>query len=353
MRDNENAPLNVGVIGCGQIAEKRHLPIWTKLKKVKVQAVSDIDLNRARKIAATFHVKNCYSNYREMLEKEKGIDIVDICTPTATHFEIIAEAARLGKHVVVEKPITHSSADCRKIIDIVRQNNVKLTVCHTQRFYPTLMRIKKQIDNQDLGKISRLDFVVPYVELQSWVSTQGGALWECATHQIYQTMYLLGDVKELKVTVYNKEEPQENMDIILFAERGTATLHLMRAEGMAGMVVYGDKGRITYPVFAFDSAVFERPVRTWIDMYKQLLKNNLKMITQQTKKGFSHFLDTANSSPCAILFSKFVDAVGGFGEVPVLPEEGLRVVEILEEIEQLIKNDHTYLMTENAVEISA
>lgn len=327
---------SVGIIGCGQIAISRHIPAWRKNHKVNLQAVSDVNLDRAKKTAKAFHIKSYYSDYREMLEKEKGLDIVDICTPTMTHYDIIAEAARQKKHIVVEKPITHSSKNCREIIEIAKKNDVKLTVCHTQRFYPTMIALKKLIDAGDLGRIARLDFAVPYYDLQPWVSSQGGALWECATHLIYQTLYLMGEVTQTRVLAYSKEKPQENLDIILYAQKGVVTIHLMKAAGAARMEIYGDKGKVVYPVWAFDSAVLEKHVKSWEALYRQQLMNNIRMIIQQSKKCITYVLGKADTTPHYILFTEFVNAINYSKDVPVPPEEGLRTVEILEEIEQLM-----------------
>ena len=95
--------MKVGVIGCGAIAQRAHIPTFNSIEGVEVQAVCDINEEKAKKTAKKYKIKEYYTDYKTMLENP-SINLVSICTPPNLHAEIIIEAARAGKHVLVENP---------------------------------------------------------------------------------------------------------------------------------------------------------------------------------------------------------------------------------------------------------
>src|SRR4030042_2705734 len=95
--------MKVGVIGCGMIAKKAHMPAYKSLENVELIAVSDNNEQRAKSCAKEFGVKKYFSDYHELLKED--LDLVSICTPNFTHAQITKESAQAGVHVLVEKPM--------------------------------------------------------------------------------------------------------------------------------------------------------------------------------------------------------------------------------------------------------
>ena len=95
--------INIGVIGCGKIAQVRHLPEYADNKQVKIAGVFDLCKERAEEIAAQYGAK-AYDSYQELLEDE-SIQAVSVCAANAAHCTITVEALQAGKDVLCEKPM--------------------------------------------------------------------------------------------------------------------------------------------------------------------------------------------------------------------------------------------------------
>jgi predicted dehydrogenase len=99
-------PLRIGIIGA-QFAAHLHLNNYKSLRGVKVEipAVASRTMGSAETLAKKFGIPEAVDDYRRLLDR-KDIDAVDICVPTDLHHEFIIQAARAGKHVICEKPLT-------------------------------------------------------------------------------------------------------------------------------------------------------------------------------------------------------------------------------------------------------
>jgi len=93
--------------------------------------------------------------------------------------------------------------ECKEMIRVAQKNNVKLTVCHTFRCYPAVRKVKELIEKGLLGGSLSFHYIMPYWELQPWISESGGPLWEVGVHAIYLALYLMGDAKKVEVYVQN------------------------------------------------------------------------------------------------------------------------------------------------------
>ena len=118
--------LKIAIVGCGAVAEKRHIPGFARLKrKITIQAVCDKNQDLSMKVATQYGIPRVYTSQDEMLAKEK-LDIVDVCTPPQIHAPIAIEALGHGCHVLMEKPMALSVADCDSMIEAAQKNNRKL-----------------------------------------------------------------------------------------------------------------------------------------------------------------------------------------------------------------------------------
>lgn len=144
----------VGIIGAGGIARGAHLPAWAELKDqdVKVTALADINKKTARESAGKFEVPGVYTDYRAMLRKEK-LDAVSICTPAAFHCEQSLAALKSGLHVLCEKPLCLSVAECRKIARAVKASRRVFMTAQHLRFMGASVALKKYLDGGTLGDV--------------------------------------------------------------------------------------------------------------------------------------------------------------------------------------------------------
>lgn len=144
--------LKLGIIGLGGISQVVHLPIFSKLKNVSIEAVAEINKNRLLAVGEKFNIAKRYTDYNELL-KEANIDAVIIATPTSTHHEISIAALKAGKHIFVEKPIARNFQEAKAINDLAEKNKLLAFVGMNLRFRPDAMLIKSLINSGELGNI--------------------------------------------------------------------------------------------------------------------------------------------------------------------------------------------------------
>ena len=104
--------VRIGIIGCGGIANGKHMPSLAKLENVEMVAFCDIVLDKAKAAAAKYGIEGAavYEDYKELL-KDKTIDVVHVCTPNRSHSFITVDALESGKHVMCEKPMAINSVE--------------------------------------------------------------------------------------------------------------------------------------------------------------------------------------------------------------------------------------------------
>jgi UDP-N-acetylglucosamine 3-dehydrogenase len=143
--------IKVAVIGCGSIAEKRHIPEYANNPHVEFVAFCDPVIERAELYAKEYGGK-AYSSYEDMLKIEK-LDAVSVCTPNYLHAHASISAANAGAHVLVEKPMAVTEEETAAMIEAARTNGVYLMVGHNQRLMPAHVKAKEILDSGILGKV--------------------------------------------------------------------------------------------------------------------------------------------------------------------------------------------------------
>lgn len=193
-----------GIIGCGVIAKLHQEQIQT-LDKAVLVAVADNNMERAQKLAAKAGV-DWYADYQEMLKRD-DIDIVTVVTPSGLHAEMAIEAAKAGKHVVVEKPMDIREDKAKQMITACREAGVKLSVISQHRFDPSTIRVKEEIESGKLGQLVLGQVAVNWYRSQAyydsgawrgtWELDGGGALMNQSIHTIDLLQYLMGPVESI------------------------------------------------------------------------------------------------------------------------------------------------------------
>ncbi|TVY09676.1 Gfo/Idh/MocA family protein [Paenibacillus cremeus] len=195
--------IKVAVIGCGAIAQRRHIPEYEQNPNVELVAFCDPVIERAEKYAEK-HGAKAYADYKELLAKEK-VDAVSVCTPNALHAAVAIAAANAGAHVLVEKPMAGSAEEGRAMIEAASRNGVYLMVGHNQRLMPPHVKAKEILDSGKLGRVLtfRTSFGHPGPEgwsvdgKGSWFFRKGeaimGAMGDLGVHKSDFIRYLLND----------------------------------------------------------------------------------------------------------------------------------------------------------------
>jgi predicted dehydrogenase len=146
--------VRVGVIGCGGIANKKHMPALKKLPNVEMVAFCDVVEERAVKAKADFGTPDAkvYTDYKQLLE-DKTIDVVHVCTPNRSHSFITVDALESGKHVMCEKPMAINTAEAEKMLDAAKRTGKKLTIGYQTRQNAEAQFLKQEALNGTFGDI--------------------------------------------------------------------------------------------------------------------------------------------------------------------------------------------------------
>jgi len=143
--------LKVGVLGAGHLG-KIHLRLLNQSNKYELVGFYDPFEENATKVAAEFG----YKKFDTISELIATVDVVDIVTPTLSHYDCAVEAILAGKHVFMEKPISNTVAEAEEIIALAKKHHVKGQVGHVERFNPAFIAVKDQIQNPMFIETHRL-----------------------------------------------------------------------------------------------------------------------------------------------------------------------------------------------------
>ena len=143
-----------GVIGCGGIADGKHLPSLKALDNVEVVAFCDIVREKAEELREKYGTPEAavYVDYKELL-KDEAIETVHVCTPNRSHSFITVDALHAGKHVICEKPMAINAVEAKKMLDAAKETGKILTIGYQNRYRQDSLYLKRVCENGDLGDI--------------------------------------------------------------------------------------------------------------------------------------------------------------------------------------------------------
>ena len=145
------AALKVGIIGLGGIA-RSHCDSIAQLDQVEVVAVADLFAEKRRQFMDQYHIPKGHSTHHDLLQ-DADVDAVAIVLGHQLHHQLTIDACRAGKHVLVEKPMAISLAQCDAMVAAAAENDVKLMIGLSQHFYSTSLKAKEILDSGQLGPV--------------------------------------------------------------------------------------------------------------------------------------------------------------------------------------------------------
>lgn len=280
MKKFKSAIIGCGRIGCGfddnTLQTKRtHASGYSLNSKTRLIALSDIDSSKLKKYGRRYAISNLYTNTKQMFEKQT-IDIVSICTLADSHLELVKEAAKGGvKGIFIEKPISDSLQNVKKIIEICKENKIVLSVDHQRRFEPFYHKLKKIIDEGKLGKIQHV--TVYY----------GAGIANTGSHIFDLLRFFFGEIssvsaKKSKFISHNSKDP--NLDVILKFQKGfCGFIHALNLSdyGICELEILGIKGKLNVDLLSNKAKLLKPHSKTYD--YKRLTHEEL--IVDKTKKS--------------------------------------------------------------------
>jgi predicted dehydrogenase len=147
----ETPKLRVAVVGAGRWAVRSHIPGWQRDPRVEVVALAEVNEEALKAAAEEFGIARAVTDYRELVN-DPDIDVIDVATGNAMHFEISMAAIAAGKHVLCEKPVNSDYLETRRAAELAAQMGVKTKLGFTFRFAPAIQYAKHLIDTGHIGE---------------------------------------------------------------------------------------------------------------------------------------------------------------------------------------------------------
>ena len=195
-----NTMLNVGIIGCGHIADS-HINAW-KGAGARVVAVCDKNMAIARTKAVKWGISQIYEDASQMV-KEESLNVVSICTPANVRLGVVKPIMEKGVHVVIEKPFAMSVDEAEKMTELAKENGVKLTVVHNWLFSHIMKKTLSSLKRKEIGDLLGLKIDLLHTkddqmaaDSSHWChSLEAGRFGEMLPHPLYIIRAILGDIK--------------------------------------------------------------------------------------------------------------------------------------------------------------
>jgi scyllo-inositol 2-dehydrogenase (NADP+) len=330
--------ISIGLVGYGLAGRVFHAPV--------IQSVPNL---RLKKVVER-HTDDSSKRYPEVevvrdvvaLLKDEKIDLVVITTPNTTHFEYARAALLAGKHVVVEKPFTTTSAEALQLINLARRQNRVISVHQNRRWDGDFQTVKRLLDEKLLGRLveyeSHFDRFKNYEQAGSWREEEApgsGILFDLGSHLIDQAQVLFGLPQMIMADIRVQRDfarTADNFELILYHEHLKVTLKagmLVREPGPR-FILHGTEGSfVKYGLDVQEDALKqgltpsapkwgEDPEEKWGTLNTQVGELHLKGRIQTIAGRYQAY------------YQNVIEAINGEAELIVKPEEAMNTIRIIE-----------------------
>ena len=343
--------LRIGIIGCGGIANGKHMPALKHQKGVEMVAFCDIIEERALKAAKDYGTPDakCYTDYKKLLE-DKSIDVVHVCTPNKEHSFITIDALEAGKHVMCEKPMAKTYAEAKAMLDAAKRTGKKLTIGYQNRQTPQALYVKQACEDGVLGDIYYANAIalrrraVPTWGVFLNEDEQGGGpLIDIGTHALDLTLWCMNNYKP-KMVVGTKYRMLADQTQTANAWGDWDPKQFTVEDSAFGFIVMENGATIVLQsswalniLDASEAAFRLCGTKAGADTVDGARINGVKYGRQYIEKptltaGGVAFYDGANATPADLDMAQWIHALRNDTDPCVLPEQALCVTQILEAI---------------------
>ena len=207
-------PIRVGLVGFGISATVFHAPFFATMPEYELVAVLERSKNESQKKYPSVRVVRSI----EELAADPSIDLIVITTPNETHFPYSKIALQAGKHVVVEKPFTNTSAEAQELVAIAAASGKILSVYQNRRYVSDFLTIRDILDKILLGEVHEFeghyDRYRAEARPQAWreaAKPGSGILYDLGAHLIDQVFYLFGLPQHITADI-RQQRPHAKVD---------------------------------------------------------------------------------------------------------------------------------------------
>lgn len=166
---------NIGIIGCGKIAQVRHIPEYAAHPQAKLWGYYDLNQDRAKDLAEQYGGK-VYPSWRDLLA-DPDIHAVSVCAANNAHAEITIAALEAGKHVLCEKPMATTLEECEAMVAAAQKSGKYLMIGHNQRLAKAHAKARKLVEEGAIGDIVTFRTTFGHGGPETWSVDPGKATW--------------------------------------------------------------------------------------------------------------------------------------------------------------------------------
>ena len=358
------AKIRTGIIGCGGIANQKHLPgLKAFADRCDIVAFCDIIIERAEKAAKEYGAPGAkvYTDYKEMLADESlKLDDVHVCTPNVSHCEISVAAFEAGKHVICEKPMAATTEDAEKMMEAWKKSGKLFTIGYQKRYRQEVQTLKQLCDEGALGDIYyakahaiRRRGVPTWGVFPDKSKQGGGPLIDIGTHALDLTLWMMNNYKPKSVMGASFEklgkflEPGNQGNTM-----GTWDNKTYEVEDSAfgfvtmedGSVIVVESSWALNTLDVGEAETFLSGTKGGADLrdtdgmgrglrINTVVADRMATVLPETKTAGVDFFEGASLLPPPQQEAKiWLDAIEGKGELCVKPEQAFTVTKILDAI---------------------
>jgi predicted dehydrogenase len=248
-----------GLIGAGDIVRKRVAGALREAPASELVAVSRARADLVESFARDVGARRSYADWRALVA-DSALNAVYVATPVHVHAEQTIAAAEAGKHVLCEKPMAMTVAECDRMIAACRTSGVALGIAYYRRFYPAVLRVKTLLDAGALGEplFAQMTASEPFDPRPGapryWLVQQalagGGPMADFGCHRVEVLLHLLGPIERVSSVVANvalDREVEDTAVALLHFARGTTAVVAVTnaaADREDTLDIFGTRGSI-------------------------------------------------------------------------------------------------------------
>ena len=269
--DYKTKAIRWGIIGCGDVTEKKSGPAFNLVNDSALVAVMRRDAVKAADYAKRHEVPFWFDDANELIN-HPDVNAIYIATPPKYHEEYVAAAVNAGKPVYVEKPMSVDVASCKRMQDTADKAGVKLCIAHYRRAMPKFIQIKELLDNKVIGDIRTVNITLMKVASGAAVNNSwrvdpeiagAGLFYDLAPHQLDLVSWFFGDAIHVAGFASNQGHLYKAEDTVtgtmqfkndvLFT--GTWCFSVCKSAEKDVFEITGTKGMISFPVFGHELSI--------------------------------------------------------------------------------------------------
>ena len=334
--------IKFGIIGCGYVAQ-RHAKHVSNHPGAELIGGFDIDTSKSTKLMSQYD-GIAYATLEALLNDDQ-IDIVSVCTPNGDHHLTAIEVLKARKHVLVEKPMAIKKSYAEGMVKLSLEVNKSLFVVKQNRFNPPVQELKKLLVNDELGEIYTVivncfwNRNADYYNNSTWKGSKdldGGTLYTQFSHFIDIVYYLFGDMKILHAVGKN----MNHGSLIDFEDTGIVSFHLPEHDAIGSLnyttscyeknmegsiTIMAEHGTIKIGGKYLNMVDYQRGRSTW---FRELPQSN-------PANDYGYYEGSMSNHD--LIIQNVVATLNGEERIMTNAYEGLKVVEIIENMYQHIK----------------